>query len=654
MKSPLGKLRGFKLHKSDTKDKRDLLPSAQLDELAQAAEDMQDMRNCYDSLLSAAAATANSAYEFSESLQEMGSCLLEKTALHDDEQSGRVLLMLGKVQFELQKLVDSYRSHIFLTITNPSESLLNELRTVEDMKRQCDEKRNVYEYMVAQQKEKGKSKSGKGESFTLQELRTAHDEYDEEATLCVFRLKSLKQGQSRSLLTQAARHHAAQLNFFRKGLKSLEAVDDHVKIVAEQQHIDYQFSGLEDDGREDGEDDDDIGDANEGRELSFDYRENKQGHDVISASRNSMEVDDEDLSFPQASFTENAELNPDKSQGGLQASLREPRPGSHSAPIFPERKSDPIERIRLMQSSARKSNTYVLPTPIDAKSPISSRTSGSVANTRPSDFSGRTHNLWHSSPLEQKKHEKDPGDYHLSELTALKTRSAHKDSSINSTSTLLPPPLVEGISLPHLDMYNASDNKKIKRQSFSGPITSKPWSTKPALSASGPIFSNELPQQVSGVPSRVTIPQNTSPKVSPTASPPLASSPRISELHELPRPPGNFVTKPAKSSAPVGHSAPLVRNPEHSGTIRVSSGVTNLASPLPIPPLIVPRSFSIPSSSQRAMTIHVSKSVESLQMPDKTEEVDSPPLTPISLANLKTASTISEIIPHSGQIRGGS
>lgn len=72
--------------------------------------------------------------------------------------------MLGSVQLDLQKLVDSYvslylgvtffislllsivylqnvyydstlsvcqRSHIVLTITNPSESLLNELRTVE-------------------------------------------------------------------------------------------------------------------------------------------------------------------------------------------------------------------------------------------------------------------------------------------------------------------------------------------------------------------------------------------------------------------------------------------------------------------------------------------------------------------------------------------
>lgn len=65
--------------------------------------------------------------------------------------------------------------------------------------------------MIAQQKEKGKSKSGKGESFTLQQLQAAHAEYEEEATLCAFRLKSLKQGQSRSLLTQAARHHAAQV-----------------------------------------------------------------------------------------------------------------------------------------------------------------------------------------------------------------------------------------------------------------------------------------------------------------------------------------------------------------------------------------------------------------------------------------------------------
>lgn len=70
--------------------------------------------------------------------------------------------------------------------------------------------------MMAQQREKGRSKSGKSESFTAQQLQAAHEEYDEEATLLVFRLKSLKQGQSRSLLTQAARHHAAQVFFVSK------------------------------------------------------------------------------------------------------------------------------------------------------------------------------------------------------------------------------------------------------------------------------------------------------------------------------------------------------------------------------------------------------------------------------------------------------
>jgi len=71
--------------------------------------------------------------------------------------------------------------------------------------------RDVYEYMVARYRERGRSKGGKGETFTLQQLQAARDEYDEEATLFVFRLKSLKQGQSRSLLTQAARHHASQV-----------------------------------------------------------------------------------------------------------------------------------------------------------------------------------------------------------------------------------------------------------------------------------------------------------------------------------------------------------------------------------------------------------------------------------------------------------
>lgn len=81
------------------------------------------------------------------------------------------------------------------------------------------------------------------------------------------------------------------MNFFRKGLKSLEAVDPHVRMIAERQHIDYQFSGLEDDGGEnDNNDDGNDFDVIEGGELSFDYRANKQGPYIVSTSPNTAEV----------------------------------------------------------------------------------------------------------------------------------------------------------------------------------------------------------------------------------------------------------------------------------------------------------------------------------------------------------------------------
>lgn len=288
----------------------------------------------------------------------------------------------------------------------------------------------------------------------------------------------------------------------------------------------------------------------------------------------------------------------------------------------------------------------MLPTPIDAKGLISSRTSSTVPVTRPS---GRTHNLWHSSPLE----EKDSGDDNLSGQTFLKAQLVQKESNSNNTSTQLPPPL-EGLTLPQLDTFNASDTKKIKRHAFSGPITSKSSTTKPVLYASGPIASSELPQLVSGMLSRLPNPQPSSPKVSPSASPPLVSSPKISELHELPRPPGSFGVKPTKSSGFVGHSAPLVlRNQELNVPNKIPSVTSNMASPLPTPPpLVVPRSFSIPSSNQRAMALHVARHLESPQVPGKAEEGASPPLTPISLSNLKQVSTVSEVASHSSPIRG--
>lgn len=79
-------------------------------------------------------------------------------------------------------------------------------------------------------------------------------------------------------------------------------MEPHVKLVSKEQHIDYQFNGLEDDDSHEIEDEDDDADDDDddyygqryvGRddgELSFDYGRN--GHAQVNKStfRHSMEV----------------------------------------------------------------------------------------------------------------------------------------------------------------------------------------------------------------------------------------------------------------------------------------------------------------------------------------------------------------------------
>lgn len=75
-----------------------------------------------------------------------------------------------------------------------------------------------------------------------------------------------------------------QMNLFKKGFKFLESVEPHVEVVTEQQQIDYQFSGLEDDDAEDG--DDESYDANDDELSDLDHSH----HAPKTAARNSMDV----------------------------------------------------------------------------------------------------------------------------------------------------------------------------------------------------------------------------------------------------------------------------------------------------------------------------------------------------------------------------
>ncbi|CAA2967964.1 Hypothetical predicted protein [Olea europaea subsp. europaea] len=596
MKSPLWKLKNLTLNKSELKENWDRR-ALSIDGLSQAAKDMKEMRAWHDRLLSAAAATANSAYEFSESLLEMGNCLLEKTAINDLGESGRVLFMLGGVQLQLQKLVDSYRSHIIRTITNPSESLLSELRKVEEMKLQCDEKREMFECIVGQHREKGRSRHGKEPNFTSQQLQVAREEYDEASRLCIFRLESLKQGQSRSLLTQAARHHAAQFNLFRRGFLTLEAVEPHIEDVAIKQHIDYKLRRSDD--VEVSYDERNSFQTNDDGEISFDYRQTGEIENAYTP-KSSMQI----------KFGKNQVEKSPRPQ---------PRVSSYSAPIYAE-KFDAAERLKEMQAAVQKLNMNVLPTPAAEKS-STSKTSNSAILSTPTGISINSKNPWHSSPLDIKK----SGKF-----------TEHKKSPF----VPLPRPLAERATVSQWDTQGGYDIQK--RQSISGPLSSKPLYSKPLSSISGPTGSTESPQMVSGLLSRLPLPP---PNVSYGASPPLASSPKINELHELPRPPDFLGSKTVQTSAVFGHSATLVnRTQEMSPTNMSPLPSPKMGSPLPLPPLTVPQRFSMHSSQQKAMPIHAGKVFESSQFEDKMEEVSSPPLTPILLSNMKS--------PDSGQMRG--
>lgn len=295
------------------------------------------------------------------------------------------------------------------------------------------------------------------------------------------------------------------------------------------------------------------------------------------------------------------------------------RTGSQSAPLSIDTKPDLSEKLRLMRPSlSRKFSSYVLPTPGDAKSSISTRSSNPAPSKVQVNVNEHTKDLWHSSPLEQKQ-EKILGDEKFSGPTVINAQSVLKESNSNTASTRLPPPLVDGhLSSNHDPIHVHS--KKIKRQAFSGPLTSKQWTTKPGSVESVQLFSVPILQ------TPIPQPSSLSPRVSPCASPTLTSSPKISELYELPRPPVGFPSNSSRLSGMVGHSGPLMPRGQKP-TAANKLVISNTASPLPTPPQAIARSFSIPSSGARVADLHDSGPLEAPHESSESEDFASPPST---------------------------
>lgn len=195
--------------------------------------------------------------------------------------------------------------------------------------------------------------------------------------------------------------------------------------------------------------------------------------------------------------------------------------GSKSAPLSVESNYDPSERYRQMrQSSTRRLNTYVLPTPLEKKS-VTSGTESQSQGLKPKPPT----NVYHSMPLEK----------------------------ISGKPTPLPAPQTAHAS-PQIDPRSTSSAKKIKRYAYSGPLTGNSQSNKTPLYASGPIGSTARHLPISGSVLQTSLTQPLSSSEAYPLSASMVSLPVISELHELPRPPAKMDIKKPK----VGFSAPLV------------------------------------------------------------------------------------------------
>ncbi|XP_074565579.1 uncharacterized protein At2g33490-like [Curcuma longa] len=305
-----------------------------------------------------------------------------------------------------------------------------------------------------------------------------------------------------------------------------------------------------------------------------------------------------------------------------------------SAPLSANKKVDFSDRIsQLRPASTKKYHTYVLPTPLDEKKSSLTGFDKTISASRVETTTGFRRQLWYSSPLKPNMPGKDSTDLQLPSPIKLPKAHSLLKENINSGQLRIPP-LPEELSMSQFAI-NASDAKKIKRQAFSGPLTGHLPSNKPSV--------------FSAFPTRTIAPQPSMAQKSQNASPPPISSPKINELHELPRPPVGS-KQSAKPSSLVGHSGPLMyRCNEFRATSKLPLRSSQTASPLPTPPSAMARSFSIPSSSQRSPSVAVSELLEVPTNQNMTADISSPPLTPILLTPSQPPSRSSESVSQTSK-----
>ncbi|XP_024388806.1 uncharacterized protein [Physcomitrium patens] len=575
-------------------------PTEDAELVTKGMKDVRGMQNKYESLVSLSAEVSHRAYDLSTAISEMASYFAAPGVL-DDQDIGKIFKLVGEVQFEISKSLELYASHVTQTVTAPTESLLGDLQDVMETKKQYDEKRQSLDYQRLRIA-RGRSKIGKADAQEEEQLENIREQFEEVSRFLGDRLLSLRQGRPRSLITQAARHHAAQMQLFSRGLTSLHGIEPHMKQVTQELNIDRRLNPADRDGFEnEDEDDEDVSD--------IDHRLDDDGSyfDDADEEKERHHAREDDLGSESSGNEGNSRLNISR-EWSCHMALESDRPGnsgnegdsplprwiingSKSAPTSPLATSDGVDEVD------RSPPRYISAVPPPTRSPphVSDRSHSGVLHS----------GMRHQEPKPSTSERTSPRQNVLT--PGLTPRFQGRSTKMVVPMSMFPPfdhtqttwpmplppssdpPPMLNFASPSLSstprgfvaVNSVTPSNKPKRYSYSGPLTS---SAKPRDTA----YSSDVPSSgpLRPCPSSTTkYGHCRSPRLSPSISP-RVSPPQISELHKLPPPPLSASSSPiASSSGLIPHSAPAHRHPE---------GATLHASPLPPPPLgNVSRSLSI-------------------------------------------------------------
>ncbi|XP_031486863.2 uncharacterized protein At2g33490-like [Nymphaea colorata] len=218
-------------------------PFVQLDlDVAQATKDVQICREVIFAHSSVSSSVKNSVHEFSKSRKAISTFMLQLKITSENDKINNVLLKLGNAQSELHKLAEKYHAQLSQEMSIPSECLLNQLQTVEEVRRQCEEKRLFYQQMKMK-KEKRNGRSVKEQVKLFQNFQTARDAYYNWGSFYVGRCKSLMQSVCQTLIAQTAQNFSAEIDLFQKALASYEAIVDEVQNSFEKYYDGSKLKG---------------------------------------------------------------------------------------------------------------------------------------------------------------------------------------------------------------------------------------------------------------------------------------------------------------------------------------------------------------------------------------------------------------------------